>query len=142
MAQKDNSPSRTLSKSFAQLEGSTEDAHRPLMTPLISYTQSFRELKRETRTDPGTVGAPRLALEATKGEICNAHPLAWDVCRNCQLRGAYRDMFHCWGCEEAFHPLCISAIGAKKPRDPRYYDFLCPGCAENNVVLQLLANDE
>ena len=132
----------TLSKSFVELETSAETTPRPLRTPLISYTRSFRELERATRTNPRTVGAPGLALEAAEGETSNAHPLAWDVCRNCQLRGAYRDMFHCWGCEEAFHPLCVSAIGAEKCRDPRYYDFLCPGCAENNVVLQLIANDE
>ena len=132
----------TPSESSVELEASAETPPRPLRTPLTSYMRSFRELERETRASPGTIRAPRLALEATEGEASSAHPLAWDVCRNCQLRGAYRDMFHCWGCEEAFHPLCISAIGAKKPRDPRYYDFLCPGCAENNVVLQLLANDE
>ena len=131
----------TPSKSYTQVEGSTE-ATRPLMTPLISYTRSIRELERGTRTNPRTVGAPGLALEASEGEMVDAHPLARDVCPNCQLRGAYRDMFHCWGCEEAFHPLCISAIGAEKRRDPRYCNFLCPGCAENNAVLQLLANDE
>ena len=142
IAQKDNPTSMTLSRSFVELEASAEATPRPLRTPLASYMRSFRELERETRTSPGAIRAPRLALETTKGEVSRAHPLAWDVCRNCQLRGAYRDMFHCGGCEEAFHPLCVSALGAEKPRDPRYYDFLCPGCAENNVVLQLLANDE
>jgi hypothetical protein len=132
----------TLSKSFVELEASAGITPRPLRTPLASYTRSFRGLEQETRANPGTVRAPPLALKATENEISKAHPLAWDVCRNCRLRGAYHDMFHCGGCEEAFHPLCISAIGAERRRDPRYHDFLYPGCAENNVVLQLLANDE
>ena len=132
----------TLSKGFAQLRGATEANYGSLKMPLIRYTRSFRELEREIRPNPRTVEAPEAALETTEDETVKAHPLAWDACARCQLRGAYHDMFHCWGCEEAYHPLCISAIGADKPRDPRYHNFLCPGCAEDNTVLQLLTSDE
>lgn len=142
MAQKNNPPKMTFSRAYAELGSSTEAASRSLGAPLASRTRSYRELAREHQPSPRSTNTPELDLEVKGCEKVNEHPLAWDVCQNCQLRGGYRDMFHCWGWEKAFHPLCISAMSTGKPRDPRYYDFLCPGCAENNAVLQLLANDE
>ena len=142
MAQKNNPPKMTLSRAFAQLRGSTEATSRSLAAPLAFRAQNLGEPARESQPNPRLIDAPELALEATEGETINEHPLAWDAYQNCQLRGEYRDMFHCMGCEKAFHPFCVSTIGAGKPHDPRYYEFLCPSCAENNTVLQLLANDE
>ena len=142
MAQKNNSPHIIFSRAFAQLGGSTKPISPSLAEPLATRTKNFEKLGEETHSSLGTTEAPVLDPEATRDKAISEHPLAWDVCPNCQLRGEYRDMFHCTGCEKAFHPLCISAMGVRKTRDPRYYNFLCPGCAEDNMVLQLLASDE
>lgn len=142
MAQENRSPKITLSRTYAKLGGSTKAASPRIKSPLASHTRSFTELGHESQTNSRTISAPEHDLKVTEDEAITEHPLAWDVCSNCQLRGRYNDMFHCKSCEKAFHPLCISAQIAAKTHDPRYHDFLCPGCAENNAVLKLLANDE
>lgn len=57
-------------------------------------------------------------------------PLAWDKCAVCRTRGNYRHMFHCDGCEEAFHPGCLARRSPRNHDDPRFTSFTCRRCRD------------
>lgn len=58
----------------------------------------------------------------------NVDPMAMDKCPRCDTRGNTKEMFHCEGCEEAFHPSCVSRIRPKGTKDPRLETYVCPQC--------------
>ena len=71
-----------------------------------------------------------IMLPINRPERDDDHPLAWDRCAICRSRGNYRHMFHCDGCEEAFHPGCLARRSPRNHGDPRFISFTCRRCRD------------
>jgi hypothetical protein len=57
-----------------------------------------------------------------------ADPMTLNKCAHCDKRGHYSGMFVCDGCENCFHPGCVSENPPRDDKNPRFEDYLCPMC--------------
>ena len=57
-----------------------------------------------------------------------ADPVDLNRCAHCAKRGHYSEMFVCEGCENSFHPGCVSENPPRDGNDPRFENYLCPMC--------------
>lgn len=69
---------------------------------------------------------PALRVDPTIHEF--ADPVNLNKCAHCEKRGHYSEMFVCEGCENCFHPECVSENLPRDGTDPRFRNYLCPMC--------------
>lgn len=55
-------------------------------------------------------------------------PMNLNKCAHCEKRGHCLDMFVCEGCENSFHPGCVSECLPRDNTDPRFSSYVCPAC--------------
>jgi hypothetical protein len=89
-------------------------------------TSSFKsDATSKPKAPKPNVAARRTVQTAT---LDAPDPMEWNKCPCCLRRGHAKQMFTCDGCEESFHPKCVTKRLPTNSNDKRYAEFLCPGC--------------
>ena len=106
-----------------------------------NYMATNKIIKDEVKEEREDIPSPHPSPQHRNPEIHNEpppinprededNPLAWDRCAICRSRGNYRHMFHCDGCEEAFHPGCLARKSPRNHDDSRFTSFTCRSCLD------------